>query len=92
MPGMKVSLMPHQLKGVKWMIEKENKPELGRKAKFKDTNEQYRQAKVMATVGGGILADDMGLGKTIQSIAVRVHNRPDPDEPVKVSSTILKLT
>jgi SNF2 family DNA or RNA helicase len=87
---MKVSLMPHQLKGVKWMVEKENKPELGRQPKFKKKkDEQYGQPELTATVGGGILADDMGLGKTIQSIAVMLHNRPDPDEQAKVIFTLL---
>ena len=84
MPGMRVSLMQHQLKGVKWMVEKERNPGLGRKVKFEGTAAQYGKGKMVATVGGGILADDMGLGKTIQSIAMMVHNRPPPDEPVKV--------
>jgi SNF2 family DNA or RNA helicase len=80
-PGMKVSLMPHQLIGVKWMVEREHNPEFGKKTKI-DNNEKenYGKAREVSTVGGGILADEMGLGKTIQSIAVMCHNRPDDDE------------
>jgi SNF2 family DNA or RNA helicase len=81
---MKVSLMQHQLLGVKWMVEREDKPELGRKVQIEDETSSYGKAKSVNTVGGGLLADEMGLGKTIQSIAVMVHNRPPRDEPVKV--------
>jgi SNF2 family DNA or RNA helicase len=82
---MKVSLMQHQLFGVKWMVERENERALGRKFKVNcDKNAYYGRAKAARTVGGGLLADEMGLGKTIQSIAVMVHNRPETDEPVKV--------
>jgi SNF2 family DNA or RNA helicase len=81
---MKVSLMQHQLIGVKWMAEKENKPEMGRKVKIKEADQvTYGQAKTVSTVGGGLLADEMGLGKTIQSIALMVHHRPTADDPVK---------
>lgn len=80
--------MQHQLFGVKWMVERENEPALGRKFKVDcDKNASYGRAKAVRTVGGGLLADEMGLGKTIQSIAVMVHNRPEPDEPVKVKPT-----
>lgn len=83
-PGMKISLMPHQLIGVKWMVERENNPVLGRKVKIQgDENKSYGTVKTVSTVGGGLLADEMGLGKTIQSIALMAHNRPDEDEPVK---------
>jgi SNF2 family DNA or RNA helicase len=81
---MKVSLMQHQLLGVKWMVEREDNPELGRKFQTDDKTSTYGKGKSINTVGGGLLADEMGLGKTIQSIAVMVHNRPPRDEPVKV--------
>jgi SNF2 family DNA or RNA helicase len=91
-PGMKVSLMQHQLIGVKWMVERENKPEMGKKVKIDEGNEvTYGKAKTVNTVGGGLLADEMGLGKTIQSIALMVHNRPTGDEPVKVYSPLIQL-
>jgi SNF2 family DNA or RNA helicase len=84
-PGMKVSLMQHQLLGVKWMAEREDKPELGSKVQVTEgENATYGTAKTVRTVGGGLLADEMGLGKTIQSIALMVHNRPEADEEVKV--------
>jgi SNF2 family DNA or RNA helicase len=91
-PGMKVSLMQHQLIGVKWMVERENKPEMGKKVKIDEGNEvTYGKAKTVNTVGGGLLADEMGLGKTIQSIALMVHNRPTDDEPVKVFHPLIQL-
>src|SRR5436189_6421466 len=84
-PGMKVSLMQYQLIGVKWMAERENKPEMGRKVKVDGGNKvAYGQAKTVSTVGGGLLADEMGLGKTIQSIALMIHNRSEAGEEVKV--------
>lgn len=84
-PGMKVSLMQHQLIGVKWMVDRENKPEMGRKVKINEGDKKmYGKAKTVSTVGGGLLADEMGLGKTIQSIALMVHNRPAIDEEIKV--------
>jgi SNF2 family DNA or RNA helicase len=88
-PGMKVSLMQHQLIGVKWMCERENEPALGRKNKNDDEakKKSYGKVKTVATVGGGLLADEMGLGKTIQSIALMIHNKPQRDDPVKVFPT-----
>jgi SNF2 family DNA or RNA helicase len=83
-PGMKVSLMQHQIHGVKWMVDRENNPELGRKFTTEDNENNYGKAMTVNTVGGGLLADEMGLGKTIQSIAMMLHNRPSPDEPIKV--------
>jgi SNF2 family DNA or RNA helicase len=86
MPGMKVSLMHHQIHGVKWMVDRENDPRLGRRVKIKEREQRqmYGKATMVNTVGGGLLADEMGLGKTIQSIATMVHNRPEGDDPVKV--------
>ncbi|KAF7511062.1 hypothetical protein GJ744_005293 [Endocarpon pusillum] len=56
--GLKVKLLPHQVEGVNWMLNKE----LG----TKKTRGVFPK--------GGILADDMGLGKTIQSIALMLTN------------------
>ncbi|KAF2116168.1 SNF2 family N-terminal domain-containing protein [Lophiotrema nucula] len=80
--GLKVKLLPHQVDGVAWMIEKE-------------TGAHNKRGKLPK---GGILADDMGLGKTIQSIAVMLSNpRPDKDaEPEnkknKIAPTVGKGT
>jgi SNF2 family DNA or RNA helicase len=86
MPGMKVSLMPHQLLGVKWMVERENQPMMGEVVRIDDEDiaNNYGKMKTENTVGGGLLADEMGLGKTIQSIALMIHNRAPRGEPVKV--------
>ncbi|WPH00748.1 Hypothetical protein R9X50_00357800 [Acrodontium crateriforme] len=62
--GLVIKLLPHQVDGVSWMIDKE----IG-----------VRKKKGVLP-NGGILADDMGLGKTVQSVALILTNsRPGPD-------------
>ncbi|KAK1824304.1 hypothetical protein LTR12_001370 [Friedmanniomyces endolithicus] len=62
--GMAVKLLPHQMDGVSWMVDKE----IG----------GPKKNGVMPH--GGILADDMGLGKTIQAVALILQNpHPGPN-------------
>ncbi|KAJ5164439.1 uncharacterized protein N7500_006269 [Penicillium coprophilum] len=56
--GLKVTLLPHQIEGVRWMCDKET----------------GRKTSKGIFPKGGILADDMGLGKTVQTIALLLKN------------------
>ncbi|KAF3389219.1 hypothetical protein F1880_003858 [Penicillium rolfsii] len=62
--GLKVTLLPHQIEGVRWMCDKET---------------GLRTTKGIFPKGG-ILADDMGLGKTVQAIALMLRNRKPTNE------------
>ncbi|KAJ5226052.1 hypothetical protein N7468_007277 [Penicillium chermesinum] len=62
--GLKVTLLPHQVEGVRWMCDKET----GRRT----TKGIFPK--------GGILADDMGLGKTVQAISLLLRNRKSHNE------------
>lgn len=62
--GLKVTLLPHQVEGVRWMCDKET----GRRT----TKGIFPK--------GGILADDMGLGKTVQAISLLLRNRKSDNE------------
>lgn len=73
--GLKVTLLPHQIDGVKWMCDKET----GRRT----TKGIFPK--------GGILADDMGLGKTVQAIALLLKNRnSETDEHSKTTDSLEK--
>ena len=59
-PG--VSYADHQVEGINWMLNQEEK---GYMIRMGDTKE---------TVRGGILGDEMGLGKTIQALALIMNS------------------
>ncbi|KEQ99392.1 hypothetical protein AUEXF2481DRAFT_58933, partial [Aureobasidium subglaciale EXF-2481] len=70
--GLSIKLLPHQVEGVSWMIDKE----IG------------ERKKNGVLPKGGILADDMGLGKTVQSVSLILLNprpeldaKPPPENP-----------
>ncbi|KAJ5650474.1 uncharacterized protein N7484_004197 [Penicillium longicatenatum] len=62
--GLKVTLLPHQVEGVRWMCDKES----------------GRHSAKGIVPKGGILADDMGLGKTVQTISLFLKNRKPEHE------------
>lgn len=72
-PGLMVKLLPHQIEGVEWMMNKEL---------------ATKKVKGILPKGG-ILADDMGLGKTIQSIALILGNPRPTDEALQNSKRSL---
>lgn len=74
--GLKVTLLPHQIDGVKWMCDKEN----------------ARRTTKGILPKGGILADDMGLGKTVQAIALMLRNRKVEDAEHSENTSSSKLS
>jgi SNF2 family DNA or RNA helicase len=73
--GLKVTLLPHQIEGVKWMCDKET---------------GLRTTKGIFPKGG-ILADDMGLGKTVQAIALMLRNRKPATEHSEKNASVKKV-
>jgi SWI/SNF-related matrix-associated actin-dependent regulator of chromatin subfamily A3 len=87
---LKATLLPYQLQGLAWLLEKENPvlPAPGSKATvqlwkrdekrndlFYNIASLHRSATV-TLAKGGILADDMGLGKTLQVISLILEGAP----------------
>jgi SWI/SNF-related matrix-associated actin-dependent regulator of chromatin subfamily A3 len=89
--GVASKLLPFQLQGLQWMLDKESpqQPPVGSKESvqlWKRVNNKPHMFHHLATnysvdnklphlASGGILADDMGLGKTIQVISLIVADR-----------------
>ncbi|KAJ9148860.1 SNF2 family domain-containing protein [Pleurostoma richardsiae] len=81
--ALKAQLLPYQLQGLAWLMEKENPqfpaPESGETVQLwkRDNNGRHFNIATNFAVRtppslarGGILADDMGLGKTLQMISL----------------------
>ena len=87
---LKSQLLPFQLQGLKWLLDKENPqlPPPGSKDVVQLWARSTRDQSMLTNVAthfsvrgsaplasGGILADDMGLGKTVQIIALIAADR-----------------
>ncbi|KAG8896479.1 hypothetical protein FRC01_011756, partial [Tulasnella sp. 417] len=74
LPGLDVRLLPHQIVGVSWMLNKErNHREMGG-ILAGTSNASY--STVLHDLNGRV-SDDMGLGKTVQALALMVLNQPE---------------
>ncbi|CZT42223.1 related to helicase-like transcription factor [Rhynchosporium secalis] len=89
--GLISTLLPYQLQGLAWMLEKENpslpaaksedvvqlwKRHSQRPNAFQNIATQYVTSEAPKLARGGILADDMGLGKTLQVISTILEGGP----------------
>ena len=85
------TLLPYQLQGLAWMLEKENptlpaagstdvvqlwKRHASRANAFQNIATQFVTTEAPTLARGGILADDMGLGKTLQVISTILEGGP----------------
>lgn len=85
------TLLPYQLQGLAWMLDKESPtlPAKGSKdiaqlwrrdpqrlSLFRNIATNYTTADAPTLARGGILADDMGLGKTLQVISLILEGIP----------------
>ncbi|EPX73453.1 ATP-dependent DNA helicase Rhp16b [Schizosaccharomyces octosporus yFS286] len=98
--GLKLSLLPHQIQGLRWLKRRENDDH--------DDEENYTTIKKTSEKEnksyGGILADDMGLGKTIQTISLilshpcheelleTIHNKGFSFKPCRSTLVIAPLS
>lgn len=86
------TLLPYQLQGLQWMLEKENpvlpavgstdivqlwKRSPGVNNAFQNIATHFSTKTAPVLARGGILADDMGLGKTLQVISLILTGRYD---------------
>lgn len=89
-PDLQSHLLPFQLQGLKWLLDKESPklPSVGSQDVVQLWRRNDRDQSLLTNVAtnftirdhpllasGGILADDMGLGKTVQIIALIVADR-----------------
>ncbi|EPY51093.1 ATP-dependent DNA helicase Rhp16b [Schizosaccharomyces cryophilus OY26] len=68
--GLKLSLLPHQVQGLRWLQRRENTDN----DEVQNTASKEKKIKEEFKPYGGILADDMGLGKTIQTISLIISH------------------
>jgi SWI/SNF-related matrix-associated actin-dependent regulator of chromatin subfamily A3 len=103
-PGsIETTMLPYQLQGLKWLLDKEN-PVLPPKGStdvcqlWKRHNRDQNLLSHMATAfstadpvlaSGGILADDMGLGKTLQMISLIMADRTLPGDGTSGATLIM---
>ncbi|EHK98714.1 putative SWI/SNF-related matrix-associated actin-dependent regulator of chromatin subfamily A member 3-like 1 [Glarea lozoyensis 74030] len=88
---LKATLLPYQLQGLHWMLDKENpsapspdkkdivqlwKRHDTRRDLFTNVATNFSIANIPRLARGGILADDMGLGKTLQVISLILEGEP----------------
>ncbi|WBW74765.1 DNA translocase Rhp16b [Schizosaccharomyces osmophilus] len=78
--GLKLSLLPHQIQGLRWLKRREN----GDRDGVQNPTSKKKQALKELKSYGGILADDMGLGKTIQTISL-ILSHPYHDESLETT-------
>jgi SWI/SNF-related matrix-associated actin-dependent regulator of chromatin subfamily A3 len=103
--AIQTKMLPYQLQGLAWMLQKENPilPARGSKDVHqlwkrhdRDPNLFSHLATSFATqnpalASGGILADDMGLGKTLQTISLIMADRERNAEKDSTSGATLIL-
>lgn len=94
----KTKMLPYQLQGLGWLLQKEN-PALVKEGEvfqfWKKTGDSFTHIPSNFTTRytprfakGGILADDMGLGKTLEMLALMVSKVSDNTHVMEVGENL----